>query len=277
MASSHFRTQRKDRAWPTTTTARRIDPKGTSRIGRAVSSATADPATPHAAIARTARRDPTSPAAATARIAPVSRAAPSGRGGRTAPTRAAAPTGRTGLASRVAVVSGRAAPTVRIDRCAPSVATAPVSARVATAPGTPAGPSCVRPATAAGMPPARATPDAPSVRPPTAMTRGLAATIRRSPRTCVPVTSTRRRGTSCARCRRTTRTPSRASVGRFAGDRGRPAEALRHALAAGRRAGRVGVVRESVAIAAYATGDFALALRELRTFRRISGPTTRSR
>lgn len=50
-----------------------------------------------------------------------------------------------------------------------------------------------------------------------------------------------------------------------------PAEALRHALAAGRRAGRVAVVRESVAIAAYATGDFALALRELRTFRRISG------
>lgn len=50
-----------------------------------------------------------------------------------------------------------------------------------------------------------------------------------------------------------------------------PAEALRHALAAGRRAGRVAVVRESVAIAAYASGDFALALRELRTFRRISG------
>lgn len=50
-----------------------------------------------------------------------------------------------------------------------------------------------------------------------------------------------------------------------------PAEALRHALAAARRAGRVAVVRESVAIAAYATGDFALALRELRTFRRISG------
>lgn len=50
-----------------------------------------------------------------------------------------------------------------------------------------------------------------------------------------------------------------------------PSEALRHALAAGRRAGRVAVVRESVAIAAYATGDFALALRELRTFRRISG------
>lgn len=50
-----------------------------------------------------------------------------------------------------------------------------------------------------------------------------------------------------------------------------PAEALRHALAAARRAGRVAVVRESVAIAAYAAGDFALALRELRTFRRISG------
>lgn len=50
-----------------------------------------------------------------------------------------------------------------------------------------------------------------------------------------------------------------------------PDLALLHALAAGRRAGRVAVVRESVAIAAYASGDFALALRELRTFRRISG------
>ncbi|MFD1720644.1 hypothetical protein [Amnibacterium endophyticum] len=50
-----------------------------------------------------------------------------------------------------------------------------------------------------------------------------------------------------------------------------PAEAHRHALAAARRAGRVAVVRESVAITAYANGDFALALRELRTFRRISG------
>ena len=50
-----------------------------------------------------------------------------------------------------------------------------------------------------------------------------------------------------------------------------PEEAHRHALAAGRRAGRVAVVRESVAITAYATGDFALAIRELRTFRRISG------
>jgi hypothetical protein len=44
-----------------------------------------------------------------------------------------------------------------------------------------------------------------------------------------------------------------------------------HALAAARRAGRVGVVRETTAITAYATGDFALALRELRTYRRISG------
>jgi hypothetical protein len=50
-----------------------------------------------------------------------------------------------------------------------------------------------------------------------------------------------------------------------------PELAHRHALAAQRRAGRVGVVRETVAITAYATGDFALALRELRTHRRISG------
>lgn len=44
-----------------------------------------------------------------------------------------------------------------------------------------------------------------------------------------------------------------------------------HALAATRRAGRIGVVRETAAITAYATGDYALALRELRTYRRISG------
>ncbi|WP_233460225.1 hypothetical protein [Microbacterium resistens] len=50
-----------------------------------------------------------------------------------------------------------------------------------------------------------------------------------------------------------------------------PARAHEHALAASRRAGRVAVVRESVAITAYAVGDFALALRELRTYRRISG------
>jgi hypothetical protein len=50
-----------------------------------------------------------------------------------------------------------------------------------------------------------------------------------------------------------------------------PALAHRHALSASRRAGRIGVVRETLAITAYATGDFALALREFRTFRRISG------
>jgi len=50
-----------------------------------------------------------------------------------------------------------------------------------------------------------------------------------------------------------------------------PALAHRHALAASRRAGRIGIVRETTAITAYATGDFALALRELRTYRRITG------
>lgn len=50
-----------------------------------------------------------------------------------------------------------------------------------------------------------------------------------------------------------------------------PAEAHRHALAAVARAGRIAVVRETLAITAYATGDFGLAVRELRTVRRISG------
>jgi len=50
-----------------------------------------------------------------------------------------------------------------------------------------------------------------------------------------------------------------------------PELAHKHALAAARRAGRIGVVRETTAITAYATGDFALALRELRTYRRITG------
>ncbi|MEJ1092827.1 primosomal protein, partial [Microbacterium sp. Mu-43] len=50
-----------------------------------------------------------------------------------------------------------------------------------------------------------------------------------------------------------------------------PELAHEHALAASRRAGRVAVVRETLAITAYAVGDFALALRELRTYRRISG------
>ncbi len=50
-----------------------------------------------------------------------------------------------------------------------------------------------------------------------------------------------------------------------------PQLAYEHALVASRKAGRVAVVRETLAIAAYAIGDFALALRELRTYRRISG------
>jgi hypothetical protein len=47
--------------------------------------------------------------------------------------------------------------------------------------------------------------------------------------------------------------------------------AHRHAVSASRRAGRIAVVRETLAITAYATGDYALAVRELRTYRRISG------
>lgn len=50
-----------------------------------------------------------------------------------------------------------------------------------------------------------------------------------------------------------------------------PQLAHKHALAASRRAGRIAIVRETLGITAYATGDFALALRELRTYRRISG------
>ncbi|PJJ71032.1 hypothetical protein CLV46_0569 [Diaminobutyricimonas aerilata] len=50
-----------------------------------------------------------------------------------------------------------------------------------------------------------------------------------------------------------------------------PELAHRHAVSAARRAGRIGVVRETLAITAYGLGDFALALRELRTYRRISG------
>lgn len=50
-----------------------------------------------------------------------------------------------------------------------------------------------------------------------------------------------------------------------------PDFALEHAKAAGQRAGRIGVVREVVGIAAYAAEDFELCLRELRTHRRISG------
>ncbi len=55
-----------------------------------------------------------------------------------------------------------------------------------------------------------------------------------------------------------------------------PERAHAHALAASRSAGRIAIVRETVAITAYALGDFALAVRELRTYRRISAVTTRS-
>ncbi|MBC7519362.1 MAG: hypothetical protein H7248_10890 [Microbacteriaceae bacterium] len=50
-----------------------------------------------------------------------------------------------------------------------------------------------------------------------------------------------------------------------------PALAHEHAQSAARRAGRIGVVRETLAITAYTIGDYALALRELRTYRRITG------
>lgn len=50
-----------------------------------------------------------------------------------------------------------------------------------------------------------------------------------------------------------------------------PTLAHQHAIAASRRAGRIGVVRETLGVTAYQTGDFALALRELRTYRRITG------
>ncbi len=50
-----------------------------------------------------------------------------------------------------------------------------------------------------------------------------------------------------------------------------PELAHQHAVSASRRAGRIAIVRETLAITAYMTGDYALALRELRTYRRISG------
>ena len=50
-----------------------------------------------------------------------------------------------------------------------------------------------------------------------------------------------------------------------------PTLAHAHAVSAARRAGRIAVVRETLAITAYSIGDFPLALRELRTYRRISG------
>ncbi|MDJ0318247.1 tetratricopeptide repeat protein, partial [Arthrobacter antibioticus] len=50
-----------------------------------------------------------------------------------------------------------------------------------------------------------------------------------------------------------------------------PEVAFEHALAASRRGGRLACVREAVAMTAYAAGKYGEALRELRTFRRISG------
>ena len=50
-----------------------------------------------------------------------------------------------------------------------------------------------------------------------------------------------------------------------------PELAHRHALAAARRAGRIAIVRETVGVTAYQVGDYGLALRELSTYRRISG------
>jgi tetratricopeptide (TPR) repeat protein len=53
-----------------------------------------------------------------------------------------------------------------------------------------------------------------------------------------------------------------------------PELAFEHALAASRRGGRLALVREAVGLTAYAAGDYAEALRELRTYRRISGDNT---
>ena len=50
-----------------------------------------------------------------------------------------------------------------------------------------------------------------------------------------------------------------------------PELAHKHALAAADRAGRIGIVRETVGLTAYTIGDFALALREMQAYRRISG------
>jgi len=50
-----------------------------------------------------------------------------------------------------------------------------------------------------------------------------------------------------------------------------PELAHQHAIAAAERAGRIAVVRETLALTAYTVGDFALALREMQAYRRISG------
>ncbi|MFW6188557.1 MAG: hypothetical protein ACOC84_11245 [Actinomycetota bacterium] len=50
-----------------------------------------------------------------------------------------------------------------------------------------------------------------------------------------------------------------------------PGLALEHAQAAAHRGGRIAAVREATGVAAYEAGDYALALKELRTFRRMTG------
>lgn len=50
-----------------------------------------------------------------------------------------------------------------------------------------------------------------------------------------------------------------------------PVLAHKHAVAASKRAGRLAIVHETVGITAYASGDYALAIRELLTHRRLSG------
>ena len=50
--------------------------------------------------------------------------------------------------------------------------------------------------------------------------------------------------------------------------------ALQHAIAARRIASRIAVVREAVGLAAYAAGDWATAIAELRTYHRMSGLQT---
>lgn len=50
-----------------------------------------------------------------------------------------------------------------------------------------------------------------------------------------------------------------------------PELAFEHALAASRRGGRLAVVREAAGMTAYAAGKYSEALREFRTYRRISG------
>ncbi|MGO4474393.1 hypothetical protein AB4Y95_20955 [Arthrobacter sp. M-10] len=50
-----------------------------------------------------------------------------------------------------------------------------------------------------------------------------------------------------------------------------PELSFQHALAASRRGGRLAAVREAVGLTAYAAGHYGEALREFRTYRRISG------